>query len=165
MRMQAQPPLPSRPRDPRNAGFSLIELMIVIAIVGILAGIAFPAYQDYVVRAKRADAMGALQGLAAAMERYYTANGTYEGASADDTNLPQAPTIYASQSPVDGGTAVYNLVIQAVDATSYEVRAVPVAGGTNAGDGVLALNNLGVKRWDRNNDGDFADANETSWGR
>lgn len=146
-------------------GITLIELMIVVAIIGILAAIAYPSYQEYVIRARRADAQGALEGLAAAMERHYTQNGTYSGASADDGNLPQPPTIYASQSPVDGGAAVYNLLITAANDTTYTAEARPVAGGINDGDGNLRINSLGQRSWDRNNDGDYADANETTWER
>ena len=53
-------------------GFTLIELMIAVAIVGILAGIAYPSYQDSVRKSRRADAQGALLGFANAMERYFT---------------------------------------------------------------------------------------------
>jgi type IV pilus assembly protein PilE len=148
----------------RGAGFSLIELMIVVAIVGILAAVAFPAYQDHIVRTRRADAMGALQGLAGAMERHYTDNGTYAGASTDDTNLPQPPAIYADQSPVDGGTPIYNLRIVSADATGYEIRAIPRNDASNTGDGYLSLDNLGRKVWDRN-DNDSVDTGENSWTR
>ncbi|MCP3674722.1 MAG: prepilin-type N-terminal cleavage/methylation domain-containing protein, partial [Gammaproteobacteria bacterium] len=60
-----------------TAGFSLIEVMIVVAIVSILAAIAFPSYQESVAKAKRADAQGALVSLAGVMERFYTENNTY----------------------------------------------------------------------------------------
>jgi len=56
-------------------GFTLIELMIVIAIVGILAAIALPAYQDYVVRARVSEALGALDQAKTAVAEYYASNG------------------------------------------------------------------------------------------
>ena len=53
-----------------NKGFTLIELMIVVAIIGVLASIAYPSYQDYVLRAKRADAKAGLLNLQLAQEKY-----------------------------------------------------------------------------------------------
>jgi type IV pilus assembly protein PilE len=67
-----------------NKGFTLIELMIAVAIVGILAAIAYPSYQQHVLKTRRATAQGCLQELAQWMERYYTSNMTYANA-----NLPQ----------------------------------------------------------------------------
>lgn len=58
-------------------GFSLIELMIVVAIISILAAIAYPSYQQYVLRGKRAEARAALLDAAARQERYYSDNNRY----------------------------------------------------------------------------------------
>ncbi len=70
------------PRHMRvHAGFTLIELMIVVAIIGILAAIAYPSYQEQVQKSRRADCQGALTGLASAMERFFTVNTTYAGAA------------------------------------------------------------------------------------
>jgi len=54
----------------RQKGFTLIELMIVVAVIGILAAVAYPAYQDYVIRSKRGDAMNALAAVRIAQEKY-----------------------------------------------------------------------------------------------
>ncbi len=124
-------------------GFTLIELMITVAIVGILAGIAYPSYQDSVRKSRRADAQGALLGFANAMERYFTVNNSYLGA------------------PVDGGTPYYNLTISAAASNAYTLQATPI--NSQAGDGFMQISGTGVRGWDRNDDGDTLDANEDSW--
>jgi type IV pilus assembly protein PilE len=148
----------------KNAGgFTLTELMIAVAVVGILAGIAYPNYIDHVRKSRRADAQGALMGLANAMERYFTQNSTYVGAATPPLPAAPLPAIFPSQSPIDGSTPYYNLTIQAATATTYTLRAAPIAGTGQAMDGLLELDGTGVRRWDRNGDGDFADADEDCW--
>lgn len=61
----------------KQKGFSLIELMLAVAIVGILAAIAIPNYQDYITRSKRAEGMALLQEMAARQERFYAQNNRY----------------------------------------------------------------------------------------
>lgn len=76
----------------KHSGFTLIELMIVIAILGILMAIAIPAYQDYTVRAKVAEAMNRAGGLKAAVVDYYNSNNAFPSAMSDmglvDENNP-----------------------------------------------------------------------------
>jgi len=67
-------------------GFSLIELMIVVAVIGILAAVAYPAYQDYVIRSKRGDAMNALAAVRIAQEKYRS-NSTAFTSSLGDLGL------------------------------------------------------------------------------
>ena len=88
-----------------HTGFTLIELMIVVAIVGILAAIAYPSYTEQVRQSRRSDCEGALTGLASAMERYFTVNNTYVGAAVG------AGGIFPNQCPIDGNTAYYTLQI------------------------------------------------------
>jgi len=130
------------PRSPRQAAaFTLIELMIVIAIIGILAAIAYPSYQEHVRSAKRADAQTALLELAHFMERYYTANGRYVNAAGS------APALPFEEAPKDGATKAYDLQFAEDEptATTYALEAVPK--GAMAGDdcGTLTLNNTGAK--------------------
>ena len=66
----------------KQQGFTLIELMIVIAIVGILAAVALPAYQDYTVRAKMSEPMGFLSEAKTTVAEYYTANSALPGTGA-----------------------------------------------------------------------------------
>jgi len=130
-------------------GFTLIEMLIVIAVISILASIAIPAYQESVAKAKRADAQGALYGLATAMERFYTENSSYCGS--DNGGVVgtcvnnDSPGIYTDQVPVDGGTAYYNLTISAVSANTYTLTATRT--GSMDGDkcGDLTLTNTNTQ--------------------
>lgn len=73
----------------RQHGFTLMELMIVVVIVGILAGVAFPAYKAYVDRAKRTEGKAFLMEVAARQERYYFDNNSY---ASDARNLGYSST-------------------------------------------------------------------------
>ncbi|KEQ15009.1 type IV pilin protein [Endozoicomonas numazuensis] len=112
----------------KNNGFTLIEMMIVVAIIGILAAIAVPSYNQYVQESAIADARASLLGLANAMERHRAQTGSYLGAAADsnsDGNLDNTgvPAIFATQSP-ESGNAHFNLQINAANATTYTIWAV-----------------------------------------
>ncbi len=148
------------PLTNKRRGFTLIELLVVCAIIGIIVLFAWPSYQDYVSRARRSDAQGALMGLANAMERHFTANNSYEGA-AEGGNDTGSPAIYPDEAPVDGSEKYYNLTISAADATSYVLRATPK--NAQSGDGLLELTSTGIRGWDKNKDLDTADTGEDSW--
>lgn len=127
----------------KQHGFNLVELMIVVAIVGIIAAIAYPSYQEQMRKTRRADCSGALASFASTMERYYTVNNTYAGAGAGTP--PTAPTIFPTTCPVDGGTATYNLTIEAANDSRFEVRAAPTGVQANDKCGTLTLTNTGLK--------------------
>lgn len=119
----------------RQAGFTLIELMIVVAVIAILAAIAYPSYDDFVRRARRADAQSALMELAQFMERYYTTNGTYAGAALPFTEAPR-----------DGSSKYYDLGFSVIPgASTYTLQAAPK--GAMAGDecGSLRLAHTGAR--------------------
>jgi type IV pilus assembly protein PilE len=150
--------------------FTLIELMIAVSIISILAAIAYPSYQDSIRKSRRADAKGALLGFANAMERRFTETNSYcdvggtGGANTCDvagTNDTGSPSIYSSQSPVDGGTKYYDLTINIVTASTYTLRATPI--NAQAGNGILELTQTGRRGWDRNGDTDTSDAGEDNW--
>jgi type IV pilus assembly protein PilE len=116
----------------RQVGFTLIEVMIVVVIIAILASIAYPSYQRYVVKSRRAAATACLQQHAQLMERYYTTNLTYVGAA--------APACEANVA------RFYNVGFNgAVAARNYAVRAVPTGAQSDPVCGNLGLNAQGVR--------------------
>jgi type IV pilus assembly protein PilE len=149
-------------------GVTLIELMVVMAIIGILAAIAYPNYHAYVIKSRRNDAQGALVSFANAMERYYTENYTYTGAASGggDTGAPPS-SLFPSQAPLDGSSKFYNLTIQkatddcdgdsTADDPCFTVRATPISTTDQADDGKLELDSSGARRWDKDNDGTLED--------
>lgn len=131
----------------KQKGFTLVELMVVVAIIGILAGIVYPNYQDSVRKARRADAKGALTGLANALERRYTETGSYTGAAntVDDPGDVGTPWVYSAKSPVDGTETYYNLTIASATTSTYTIAATPVNQQQNDKCGMLTLTNTGVR--------------------
>jgi len=120
-------------------GFTLIELMIVVAVIGIIGAIAIPSYMEHVKTSKRSDCAAALSGLAGAMERFFTQNSTYIGASIGVA----AADIYPAQCPIfGGGDAYYNLSIDAATANTFTVSAAPVQTDKC---GTLTLTNSGLR--------------------
>ncbi len=116
-------------------GFTLIELMIAVAIIAILASIALPAYQEQIRKSRRAQAKADLVEYAQLAERYFTVNNTYVGF-----------TLPTSQSPREAGaTARYNLPAPTTTATTFTLTAN--ATGAQASDrcGDLSITNTGQK--------------------
>ena len=106
----------------RFAGFTLIELMVVLLIVGILGAVAVPAYRQYIIRAHRTEAKTALLRLAANQERHYLQHNTYT----DDLAALGFNTGVSENG-------IYTLSVPLADAITYQAVAVPTPGGGSNG--------------------------------
>ncbi|MBX3603912.1 MAG: type IV pilin protein [Piscinibacter sp.] len=118
----------------RADGFSLIELMIAVAIVGIVAAIAYPAYTDSVRKGRRAEARTALLTLMQQQERYLTQNGSYMTFDYSP-NIANGGTVH----PAVAGQAIPFQVMSSASTTAYELSAVQCAGGLARNVCVLLL--------------------------
>ena len=129
-----------------NLGFSLAELMIVVAIVGILAAIAYPSYQESVRKTRRADARAGMVELAQWMERFYTENHRYDQTN-DATPVAVSPPTKLTQSPKEGTTKYYNITLSNLAQNTFTINAAPISGGAQADDkcGTLTLKHTGER--------------------
>lgn len=126
----------------KQQGFTLIELVIVVAIVGILSSIALPMYRDYVIRSNRTEAKTALAAVALAQERYYSANNTYS------TTLASLGTVMGVASSGLTENGYYNISISAASPTvGYTLSATPQSKAGQSSDNckTLTLTNTGLK--------------------
>jgi len=133
-------------------GFSLIELLIVVAIVSIIAMIGYPSYQESTAKARRSDAQGALLGFASAMERHYAENNSYLGSAIDNdgaaaNNGTPAAAVFPSEAPIDGNDKFYDLTISGVATAgqTYQLNAIPKNGMTGDRCGNLTYTSAGVR--------------------
>ena len=120
----------------RSRGFTLIELMITVAIVGILSAIALPSYRSYIVKTRRTEVQQQLITAAQNQERYFTTNGRYTAVA--------GTAGCGAAAPAD--TTFYTFVA-ACPATNntFTITATPVVGGSQASDGTQGLDNSGAK--------------------
>jgi type IV pilus assembly protein PilE len=118
-------------------GFTLIEVMIVVAIIGILSAVAYPSYLSYIQKGARSDAKAVLMESAQFMERFFTTNNTYAGATLGSSVSPKGAS----------GVAIrYNIsFLGTPDATTFTVRAVPANAQASDSCGTLTLSATGAR--------------------
>lgn len=119
----------------KNRGFTLIELMIVVAIVAILAAIAYPSYTNYVLRTRRADGKEFLMRIAAAQERYYTNFNRYATLAELSMSNTSEKEYYTVEVTRENGNQTYLLT------------ATPRGAQENDQCENLLLSNTGAKDW------------------
>ena len=107
----------------KTKGYSLIELMIVIAIVGIVSTIAYPSYQSYTCDTYRGQAVADLKVCALSLERHFSDGFTYIGAVVDATGA----SLCSNTSPDDGNTK-FGISLSTLTANNYVLQAAPAAG-------------------------------------
>jgi type IV pilus assembly protein PilE len=129
--MRVRLPTPSRQR-----GFTLIELLVAVAIVAILAAIAYPSYARYVIKGNRAAAQSHLMDLAQAEAQYFADSRTYTS-SVTALNVP-TPTAVSDK---------YTIIIDVPDPTppTFTLTAVPKSTSMQAGDGTLTIYTPGAR--------------------
>ena len=142
----------------RHAGFTLLEMMIVVLIVAILAAVAVSAYSGYVVRANRSAAEACLSEYSNYMERYYTTNLRYDEVPASGSTAAvynpvttTPPTLLDCAEPSQTGLT-YGYTVPAVSATAYTVKASPIGVQLTRDKlcGSLTLDQAGNRKIDTN---------------
>lgn len=127
----------------RHRGFTLIELMIAVAIVAILTMIAYPSYTSHLRKGHRSEAQAYMMDIAQREQQYFTDNRSF----AVDGATTAAAQLSASPPPADL-TSYYTITTTVPPGTatpSFVITATPVAGSSQASDGSLSIDNTGAK--------------------
>jgi type IV pilus assembly protein PilE len=121
----------------RNDGFTLIEVLVAVAIVGILGAFAYPSYTKHVRKSNRSNAEAIMMETAQFMERYYTVNNSYANAALPSAVAPKGAT---------GANVKYNLTFSAgPTASGYTLQAVPAGAQASDTCGTLTLAHTGAQ--------------------
>jgi type IV pilus assembly protein PilE len=142
-------------RNARTSGFTLIELMVVVVILAIVVGIAYPSYRNYMTQTRRSDAQSILTQVSHMQEKFFSSCSRYTttmvgGTTADCTagGLGYSSNLSPDshyQVAITGTTIAGTGTI----ATAFTATATPKAGGLQVGNGALQIDSTGRKRWNR----------------
>lgn len=149
------------------SGFSLVEVLIVMLILGVLSSIAYPSYQHHRSSVNRTEAKLALSAFAVAMDSHYSREGSYVtaalgGAGKQEISSPVKASIFSDTAPLDRANKLYLLRIVEADAFHYILQAIPMKNKTMAGDGFFQLDSFSMQAWDKDASGSI-DVTEWCW--
>ncbi len=147
----------------RVFGFTLVELLVALAIMAVIAAVVMPLYSQYSLRAFRSEGQADLMGCAQGLERFAAVNFNYlltadtdgDGSGDADTG-PVANDICSPRSVAQGR---YTIAVNAT-ATEFELTATPV--GRMVGNGFMTFDSTGRRSWDQDDSGDI-DVDEQDW--
>jgi type IV pilus assembly protein PilE len=127
----------------RTSGFTLVAILIVITIIAVLASIAYPSYQQYVVKANRAAAQQFLLEAASVQHQYFLANNG--NGYATQTTLIGASGLLSTPSNVSSYYDITSAPTTETTTATFTITATPVTGGIQSDDSTLSINNIGSK--------------------
>ena len=130
----------------RTRGFTLIEMMIVVAIVAILAAVALPSYTAHVVRAARVQAQAELLELASLQEKIFLNSNSYSASVTAAYNGTSGGGLGRSSGKTNDGRYTLALDISTPSQT-FVLTATPASGGTQVGDGNISISESGQRLW------------------
>ena len=134
----------------QTKGFSLIELIVTVAIIGILVGIAFPSYRNYVVRSSRAAAQTELLQLANQQEKIYLNSNGYSVSITAAYNGREDGGLGKTTGRTDDSKYILSIAPNATPTQIYTITATPVPGSTQEDDGTISIASNGTRLHDGN---------------
>ena len=139
----------------RSYGFTLVELMVVVVILAIVVGIAYPSYRNYMTQTRRSDAQSILTQVSQMQEKFFSScsrytttmvGGSMTDCTAGGLNYPSALSPDGHYQVAITGTTIAGA---GSIATAFTATATPVAGGLQVGNGPLRIDSTGRKQWNR----------------